>query len=191
MLRKYRIDNEQQQVPPPASVQNQLVQIDTTGMMEIPLERYALFGSGRLEVSRQRLGDRASQLQRGRDRHAARRQLLGLVLGRVRAARHGYLCSIRRRGRRHVAGVPAGRRIRLELRADRRLHELAGVADVSRRIARFAQFDPDSRRRRRPARTRRGRWRASRITRASARRTTTCRRISSSRDSRASSRAGT
>ena len=51
MLRKYRIDNEQQQVPPPASVQNQLVQIDTTGMMEIPLERYALFGSGRLAVS--------------------------------------------------------------------------------------------------------------------------------------------
>ena len=51
MLRKYRIDNEQQQVPPPASVQNQLVQIDTTGMMEIPLERYALFGSGRLEIA--------------------------------------------------------------------------------------------------------------------------------------------
>ena len=51
MLRKYRIDNEQQQVPPPASVQNQLVQIDTTGMMEIPLERYALFGSGTLAIS--------------------------------------------------------------------------------------------------------------------------------------------
>ena len=72
MLRKYRIDNEQQQVPPPASVQNQLVQIDTTGLMEIPLERYALFGSGRLEICRQRRGDRAGQLQRGRDRHAAR-----------------------------------------------------------------------------------------------------------------------
>jgi len=51
MIRKYRVDNEQQQVPPPANVTGQLVEIDTTGMMEIPLDRYALFGSGRLELS--------------------------------------------------------------------------------------------------------------------------------------------
>ena len=52
MLRKYRIDNEQQQPLPPANTTaGTLVELDTTGMMEIPLERYALFGSGRLEVS--------------------------------------------------------------------------------------------------------------------------------------------
>jgi outer membrane receptor protein involved in Fe transport len=49
MLRKYRVDNE---VPRAANTPNgQLVEIDTTGMMEIPLTRYALFGSGRLELS--------------------------------------------------------------------------------------------------------------------------------------------
>jgi outer membrane receptor protein involved in Fe transport len=49
MLRKYRVDNEQ---PRPAnSPHGQLVQIDTTGMLQIPLERYALFGSGRLELT--------------------------------------------------------------------------------------------------------------------------------------------
>jgi outer membrane receptor protein involved in Fe transport len=49
MLRKYRVDNE---VPRPANSPNgQLVQIDTTGMLQIPLQRYALFGSGRLELS--------------------------------------------------------------------------------------------------------------------------------------------
>jgi outer membrane receptor protein involved in Fe transport len=52
MMRKYRVDNELQRVPPPATTtQGQLVEIDTTGMLEIPLDRYALFGSGRLEVS--------------------------------------------------------------------------------------------------------------------------------------------
>ena len=49
MLRKYRVDNE---VPRPAnSPHGQLVEIDTTGMLQIPLQRYALFGSGRLELS--------------------------------------------------------------------------------------------------------------------------------------------
>ncbi len=49
MLRKYRVDNE---VPRPANSPNgQLVQIDTTGMLQIPLQRYALFGSGRLEIT--------------------------------------------------------------------------------------------------------------------------------------------
>jgi outer membrane receptor protein involved in Fe transport len=36
---------------PPNSPHGQLVQIDTTGMLEIPLDRYALFGSGRLELT--------------------------------------------------------------------------------------------------------------------------------------------
>jgi iron complex outermembrane receptor protein len=52
MLRKYRIDNEQQQpIPPANTTAGTLVEQDTTGMLEIPLDRYALFGSGRLEVS--------------------------------------------------------------------------------------------------------------------------------------------
>ncbi len=49
MLRKIRVDNEQ---PRPAnSPHGQLVEIDTTGMMQIPLERVALFGSGRVGLT--------------------------------------------------------------------------------------------------------------------------------------------
>lgn len=49
MLRKYRVDNEQPR--PPNSPHGQLVEIDTTGMMQIPLDRIALFGSGRLAIT--------------------------------------------------------------------------------------------------------------------------------------------
>jgi iron complex outermembrane recepter protein len=49
MLRKVRVDNEQPR--PPNSPHGQLVEIDTTGMLQIPLDRYALFGSGRLEMT--------------------------------------------------------------------------------------------------------------------------------------------
>src|SRR5690606_37887111 len=49
MLRKVRVDNEQPR--PPNSPHGQLVEIDTTGMMQIPLDRFALFGSGRVGIT--------------------------------------------------------------------------------------------------------------------------------------------
>lgn len=48
-LRKVRIDNE---VPrPTTSLHGQIVEQDTTGMLEIPLDRYSLFGTGRLALA--------------------------------------------------------------------------------------------------------------------------------------------
>lgn len=48
-VRKIRIDNE---VPRPANTPHgQLVEIDTTGMLEIPLDRYSVFGSARLNMT--------------------------------------------------------------------------------------------------------------------------------------------
>jgi outer membrane receptor protein involved in Fe transport len=49
MIRKIRIDNEQPR--PVTSPNGQVVEIDTTGLLEIPLERYAVFGTGRLAVA--------------------------------------------------------------------------------------------------------------------------------------------
>jgi len=49
MLRKIRVDNEQPR--PPNSPHGQLVEIDTTGMLQIPLDRIALFGSGRVRLT--------------------------------------------------------------------------------------------------------------------------------------------